>query len=126
MFYTFLTPTDPGDAPGGGPGQPTTQANGAHAPLARAAGSPVSAPPQIDRPARVRPPLAEQLICTAVLTVPTVGTGVALTLWWVDGISWVSVALFWIMYAVTGSFGICIGYHRLGTHGSFKTYPIVR
>ncbi len=33
-----------------------------------------------------------------------------------------AVALYWL----TGSIGVCLGYHRLLTHGAFKTYPIVR
>lgn len=35
---------------------------------------------------------------------------------------WVAMALAWI----TGGLGVCLGYHRLLTHSSFDTYPIVR
>ncbi len=35
---------------------------------------------------------------------------------------WLTVLLSW----VTGGLGVCLGYHRLLTHSSFETYPIVR
>jgi hypothetical protein len=35
---------------------------------------------------------------------------------------WICMALYW----VTGGLGVCLGYHRLLTHGSFTTYRPVR
>jgi fatty-acid desaturase len=35
---------------------------------------------------------------------------------------WICMALYW----VTGGLGVCLGYHRLLTHGSFTTYKPVR
>ncbi len=40
--------------------------------------------------------------------------------------TWKAVALFVGMYWLTGGLGICLGYHRLLTHGSFQTYRPVR
>jgi stearoyl-CoA desaturase (delta-9 desaturase) len=31
-----------------------------------------------------------------------------------------------VLILMTGMFGVCMGYHRLLTHGSFKTYRVVR
>ena len=36
------------------------------------------------------------------------------------------IPAFFMMLFVAGCLGITIGYHRLLTHGSFKTYPVVR
>jgi sn-2 palmitoyl-lipid 9-desaturase len=35
--------------------------------------------------------------------------------------TWSGLAICLVLYWVTGSLGICLGYHRLLTHGSFKT-----
>lgn len=40
--------------------------------------------------------------------------------------SWQAFATFMVLYIATGSIGICMGYHRLLTHGSFQTYKPVR
>ncbi|QDT69535.1 Fatty acid desaturase [Planctomycetes bacterium MalM25] len=40
--------------------------------------------------------------------------------------SWQAFVAFLVLYVATGSFGICMGYHRLLTHGSFQTYKPVR
>ena len=40
--------------------------------------------------------------------------------------SWSGLAICLALYWVTGSFGVCMGYHRLLTHGSFTTYRPVR
>jgi fatty-acid desaturase len=40
--------------------------------------------------------------------------------------TWKAVALFFGLYWLTGGLGICLGYHRLLTHGSFQTYRPVR
>src|SRR5215831_6963984 len=36
--------------------------------------------------------------------------------------TWKAVGLFFGLYWLTGGIGICLGYHRLLTHGSFQTY----
>jgi fatty-acid desaturase len=40
--------------------------------------------------------------------------------------TWVGLWTFCILSWVTGSLGVCLGYHRLLTHSSFQTYPWVR
>lgn len=40
--------------------------------------------------------------------------------------SWQAFTAFLVLYLLTGSIGICMGYHRLLTHGSFQTYKPVR
>jgi stearoyl-CoA desaturase (delta-9 desaturase) len=40
--------------------------------------------------------------------------------------TWKAVALFAVLFWITGSLGVCMGYHRLLTHGSFTTYKPVR
>jgi stearoyl-CoA desaturase (delta-9 desaturase) len=40
--------------------------------------------------------------------------------------TWKALGLFFGMYWLTGGVGICLGYHRLLTHGSFQTYRPVK
>src|ERR1700757_473694 len=40
--------------------------------------------------------------------------------------TWKALGLFVGLYWLTGGIGICLGYHRLLTHGSFQTYRPVR
>src|SRR5690606_35762765 len=40
--------------------------------------------------------------------------------------TWKAVAVALVMYWITGSLGICLGFHRLLTHGSFQTWRPVR
>jgi hypothetical protein len=40
--------------------------------------------------------------------------------------TWKAVALFAILFWLTGALGVCMGYHRLLTHGSFTTYRPIR
>ncbi|HEX5103261.1 MAG TPA: fatty acid desaturase, partial [Pirellulaceae bacterium] len=40
--------------------------------------------------------------------------------------SWEAVALTFVLHWVTGGIGICLGFHRLLTHGSFQTYRPVK
>jgi stearoyl-CoA desaturase (delta-9 desaturase) len=40
--------------------------------------------------------------------------------------SWSGLAICLVLYWVTGSLGVCLGYHRLLTHGSFTTTPAVK
>src|SRR5690242_16409965 len=40
--------------------------------------------------------------------------------------TWKAVGLFFGLYWLTGGVGICLGYHRLLTHGSFQTYRPVK
>ena len=40
--------------------------------------------------------------------------------------TWEGLALALVLHWATGGLGICLGYHRLLTHSSFQTYPVVR
>src|SRR5690349_3674685 len=40
--------------------------------------------------------------------------------------TWKAVALLFFLGWVSGGIGICLGYHRLLTHGSFQTYRFMR
>lgn len=40
--------------------------------------------------------------------------------------TWQALAVCVVLILATGSLGVCMGYHRLLTHGSFKTYKPVR
>jgi stearoyl-CoA desaturase (Delta-9 desaturase) len=49
----------------------------------------------------------------------------SIVLLWNEAIGWQELAIFALMYAITG-FGITIGYHRLFTHRAFETSKPVR
>jgi stearoyl-CoA desaturase (delta-9 desaturase) len=63
---------------------------------------------------------------TAIITMaPFVGLGLASWQMW-DGLLRLSdVIVFGVMYVLTG-LGVTVGFHRLFTHRSFKTYPAIR
>jgi stearoyl-CoA desaturase (Delta-9 desaturase) len=63
---------------------------------------------------------------TAIVTIaPFIGLGLAAWQMW-DGLLRLSdVIVFGVMYVLTG-LGVTVGFHRLFTHRSFKTYPVVK
>jgi len=40
--------------------------------------------------------------------------------------TWAGVLLLVVLSWLTGGLGVCLGYHRLLTHGSFETFPLIR
>lgn len=80
------------------------------------------------RPDDVQPVLNErrQRTLTAIVTIaPVVGLGVAAWQMW-DGLLRPSdLAVLCLLYLLTG-LGVTVGFHRLLTHRSFRTYPAVR
>jgi len=40
--------------------------------------------------------------------------------------TWSGLAICLVLYWITGGLGVCLGYHRLLTHGSFATFPAVK
>ncbi|MFQ5734796.1 MAG: fatty acid desaturase, partial [Planctomycetaceae bacterium] len=40
--------------------------------------------------------------------------------------TWKGLVLALVLSWITGGLGVCLGYHRLLTHGSFETYPWLR
>jgi stearoyl-CoA desaturase (delta-9 desaturase) len=60
-----------------------------------------------------------------VVVVPFAGLVAAAALLWGWGFSWLQLGLLLGMYLVSG-LGITVGYHRLFSHRSFETTPVVR
>ncbi|MBZ0172948.1 MAG: fatty acid desaturase, partial [Phycisphaerales bacterium] len=69
-------------------------------------------------------PLAERAVTLAVILLPVVGLVAAVVYAWGWGVGWTEVALMLGMYIATG-LGITVGFHRLFTHCSFTTGPVV-
>jgi stearoyl-CoA desaturase (delta-9 desaturase) len=76
-------------------------------------------------PACARARRLERAITLAVVTLPLLGLLAATVLLWGRGVGPVDVGLLAVMYFVT-SIGIGIGYHRLISHGAFRTARPVR
>jgi stearoyl-CoA desaturase (delta-9 desaturase) len=55
------------------------------------------------------------------MTVLHVGAVIALPFF-----SWEALVVSLVLHWVSGSLGVCLGFHRLLTHGGFKTYPWVK
>jgi stearoyl-CoA desaturase (delta-9 desaturase) len=60
-----------------------------------------------------------------VVLVPFAGFIAALALLWDSWVGWTDVAILFVMYFVTLA-GVTVGYHRMLTHRSFKTYKPIR
>ena len=60
-----------------------------------------------------------------IIVAPFIGLLVAIVLLWNDFVGWTNLALLAAGYFLTG-FGVTVGFHRLLTHRSFKTWPVVR
>jgi stearoyl-CoA desaturase (Delta-9 desaturase) len=60
-----------------------------------------------------------------IIVVPFIGLIVAMVLLWNDFVGWTNLALLAVGYFLSG-FGVTVGFHRLLTHRSFKTWPGVR
>jgi stearoyl-CoA desaturase (Delta-9 desaturase) len=56
------------------------------------------------------------------VVLPFVGVLVAIVLLWDRAVDGIDLAIFGVMYLLTG-IGITVGFHRLLTHRSFQTYP---
>ena len=60
-----------------------------------------------------------------VVVGPFLGFLAALALFWNDFVGWTNLSILAVGYALTG-FGVTVGFHRLLTHRSFKTYAPLR
>lgn len=69
-------------------------------------------------------PVAERTVTLAVILLPVAGLIAAIIYAWGWGVGWSEVLLMLGMYIATG-LGITIGFHRLFTHRSFTTGPVV-
>jgi stearoyl-CoA desaturase (delta-9 desaturase) len=72
-----------------------------------------------------RASLGKQLVTLGAIVVPFLGLVAGVALVWGWGFSWVELGLLLGMAFLTG-LGITVGYHRLFTHRSFETNPVVR
>jgi stearoyl-CoA desaturase (Delta-9 desaturase) len=69
--------------------------------------------------------LGVKIASLAVVILPFAGVVAAMVLLWGVALNWVHLVLLAVGYAITG-LGITVGYHRLYTHRSFETNPIVK
>ncbi len=60
-----------------------------------------------------------------IIVAPFIGLLVAIVLLWSDFVGWANLTLLAVGYLLSG-FGVTVGFHRLLTHRSFKTWPVVR
>src|SRR5215210_5391838 len=67
----------------------------------------------------------DRLLTGTVTVVPFLALGIAGWQLWADLLGWSDLAVFLILYVATG-LGVTVGYHRLFTHRSFRTTPVVR
>jgi stearoyl-CoA desaturase (delta-9 desaturase) len=83
----------------------------------------VSAPPHAEQPGAFA---TVDQVANVVVTVVPVGL-VAFAAWraWGGALRWPDVVAFAVTYVLTGA-GITVGFHRLLTHRSFKTSPVLR
>ncbi len=66
-----------------------------------------------------------RFVTALVIVLPLLGAVAAPFLVWGWGMSWVDLSISIVFYLLTG-FGITVGYHRLFTHTSFETNPVVK
>jgi stearoyl-CoA desaturase (delta-9 desaturase) len=69
--------------------------------------------------------LIHKTLNVVIIVVPFIGLVVAMVLLWSDFVGWTNLALLAVGYFLTG-FGVTVGFHRLLTHRSFKTLPVIR
>jgi stearoyl-CoA desaturase (delta-9 desaturase) len=88
----------------------------------------VASTPNLDR--ELRPWLADRKVrwsngldWPALIWLSLIHLGAVASLFF---FTWKGLGLFLILGWMTGGLGVCLGYHRLLTHGSFKTYPWMR
>jgi stearoyl-CoA desaturase (Delta-9 desaturase) len=67
----------------------------------------------------------DRIITGIVTGLPFVGLGLVVWQAWSHSLNWSDVAVFLIMYSLTG-LGVTVGFHRYLTHRSFKTSKPVR
>ncbi len=77
------------------------------------------------RTVRYEKSLPEKLAILAVVLIPPIAVVYAITQLWGRYVTAVDLTLFLVMYVLTG-LGITIGFHRLLTHRSFETNPILK
>lgn len=71
------------------------------------------------------PPLVDRAVTAFITIVPILMLGVAAWQAWSSELHWRDIAIFAMLYVPIG-LGVTVGFHRLLTHRSFKTYPWLR
>jgi stearoyl-CoA desaturase (Delta-9 desaturase) len=71
------------------------------------------------------PGTAHQVTNVVAIVLPFAGVALAVVLLWGRVVAWIDVVVLVVGYAAT-CLGITVGFHRLLTHRSFRTYPVVR
>jgi stearoyl-CoA desaturase (delta-9 desaturase) len=69
--------------------------------------------------------VTQKVLNLVIIAVPFVGFVLAMALLWNDFVGWTNLTILAVGYVLTG-LGVTVGYHRLLTHRSFKTFPAVR
>ncbi|MEZ4570844.1 MAG: acyl-CoA desaturase [Thermomicrobiales bacterium] len=72
-----------------------------------------------------KPGIARKGVLLLFVLGPIIGTIYAIARLWQDMIGWRELSLFLGLYLATG-LGITFGYHRLLTHRSFETRPVIK
>src|ERR1700750_130939 len=67
----------------------------------------------------------ERRVNMAAVFLPFAVTAAAVPLLWGDWLGWSDVAVFALMYLVSG-YGVTVGFHRMLTHRAFQTHPVTR
>jgi len=68
---------------------------------------------------------AEKVVTLAIVVIPLLGTLYAIVLLWQRYVDGLDLSLMLIFYILSG-LGVTVGYHRLLTHRSFETYPLIK
>jgi stearoyl-CoA desaturase (Delta-9 desaturase) len=79
-------------------------------------------------PGEVQPVLhetADRIATGTITALPFIALGIVCWQVWSDLLHWSDIAVFLIMYVLTG-FGVTVGFHRHLTHRSFKTHRWLR
>jgi stearoyl-CoA desaturase (delta-9 desaturase) len=89
--------------------------------------APTTSPPLTEPLADEPAPMGrtQKVLNLIIIAVPFIGFVVALVLLWSDFVGWTNLVILMVGYALT-CLGVTVGYHRLLTHRSFKTFPAVR
>jgi len=89
----------------------------------RGANQPVLPDPDEVQP--VQNETADRIATGTITVLPFIALGIVCWQVWSDLLHWSDIAVFLIMYVVTG-LGVTVGFHRHLTHRSFKTHPWLR
>src|SRR3954454_16802729 len=67
----------------------------------------------------------ERRVNMAAVLLPFAVTAAAVPLLWGNWLGWSDVAVFGLMYLLSG-YGVTVGFHRMLTHRAFQTHPATR